>query len=292
MTGYRSREGDTDVLPAFPNPTVRAVKDHAPRVVPGPAPGAPAGPASGAVSGAVSGADPRPYIPAPRAPSRPLTVLLAVPPSAGSASLGRGLRQDLGAEGLDLAVAADGIELLDAVRAGTADLVVLDLELPGPDPTVLLGAVQAESPPTPVIAVVPRERRAGVLGLLRGDRDDFLVRPFVPDELAARIRLRLRAAVGLPAPTVIGQGGVSVDVDSGQVFADGRRVALSPTEYALLLALAERAGEVVTHDELARRAWSEPVSANLVQVYISYLRRKIGPERIRTVRGTGYQLEG
>lgn len=256
------------MLPAFPNPTVRAVNDHAPRVVP------------------------RLPIPAPRSPARPLTVLLALPPSAGSASLGRGLRQDLAAEGLDLAVAVDGMELLDAVRAGAADLVVLDLELPGPDPTVLLGAVQAESPPTPVIAVVPRERRAGVLGLLRGDRDDFLIRPFVPDELAARIRLRLRTAVGLPAPTVLGQGGVSVDVDSGQVLADGRRVALSPTEYALLLALAERSGEVVTHDELAQRAWSEPVSANLVQVYISYLRRKIGPERIRTVRGTGYQLEG
>ncbi|ALE75399.1 MULTISPECIES: response regulator transcription factor [unclassified Pseudonocardia] len=231
-------------------------------------------------------------VPAPRSPVRPLSVLLALPPSTTSVSLGRGLRQDLAAEGVDLTVAADGIELLDAVRAGGTDLLVLDMDLPGPDPAVLLGAVQAESPPTPVITVVPRERRATVLGLLRGDRDDFLIRPFVPDELAARIRLRLRAAAGLPAPTVLGHGGLSVDVDAGQVFADGRRVALSPTEYALLLALAERAGEVVTHDELARRAWSEPASPNLVQVYISYLRRKIGPERIRTVRGAGYQLDG
>ncbi|MER7433526.1 MULTISPECIES: response regulator transcription factor [Pseudonocardia] len=223
---------------------------------------------------------------------RALRVLLALPPSAGTASLGRGLRQDLAAEGVDLVVVADGIELLDTLRSRGADLLVLDMELPGPEPSVLLGAVQSESPPTPVIIVVPRERRAGVIGMLRGDRDDFLIRPFVPDELASRIRLRLRAAAGLPAPTVLGHGGLSVDVDAGQVSVDGRRVALSPTEYALLLALAEQAGEPVALDDLGRRAWTEPVSANLVQVYVSYLRRKIGPERIRTIRGLGYQLDG
>ncbi|MFP5021016.1 response regulator transcription factor [Pseudonocardia phyllosphaerae] len=231
-------------------------------------------------------------IPAPRTPSTALTVLLALPASATSRSLARGLGQDLAAEGVELATASDGMELLDTLRAGRGDLVVMDMELPGPDPAVLLSAVHGESPRSPVIAVVPRERRAGVLGVLRGDRDDFLLRPFVPDELSARIRLRLRAAAGLPPPTVLGRGGLSVDADAGQVHVDGRRVALSPTEYALLLALLERAGEVVGHDELARRAWSEPVSANLVQVYISYLRRKIGPERIRTVRGRGYQLDG
>ncbi|MEQ3551139.1 response regulator transcription factor [Pseudonocardia nematodicida] len=228
----------------------------------------------------------------PRHPAPPLTVLLALPSSATSVSFARGLRHDLAAEGVDLVAVGDGIELLDSVRAGRGDLLVLDMELPGPDPSVLVGAVQAESPSTPLIAVVPRERRAGILTLLRGDRDDFLMRPFMPDELAARIRLRLRAAAGLPAPTVLGHGGLAVDADAGQVFVDGHRVALSPTEYALLLALVERAGEVVTHGELAGRAWSEPVSANLVQVYISYLRRKIGSERIRTVRGAGYQLEG
>ena len=67
-------------------------------------------------------------------------------------------------------------------------------------------------------------------------------------------------------------------------------MALSPTEFAVLVALIAEAGDVVPSDRLARQAWSEPVSANLVQVYISYLRRKIGPERIRTVRGEGYVL--
>lgn len=219
-------------------------------------------------------------------------MLLALPSPLLSSSLARTVREDLAAEGAELICVGDGIELLDVLRTRGADLVVLDMELPGPEPSVLLGAVLAESPGSPVVAVVPRERRVGVLGLLRGDRDDFLLRPFVVDELVGRIRLRLRAATGLPAPTVLGCGGLTIDADAAQVFVDGRRVSLSPTEYALLLVLAERAGEVVTHDELARLAWSEPVSANLVQVYISYLRRKIGPERIRTVRGAGYRLEG
>jgi two-component system response regulator QseB len=90
---------------------------------------------------------------------------------------------------------------------------------------------------------------------------------------------------------VLRHGELTVDTEFGEVHVDGRRVALSPTEFAVLLALIAEAGDVVPSDRLARQAWSEPVSANLVQVYISYLRRKIGPERIRTVRGGGYALE-
>ena len=84
---------------------------------------------------------------------------------------------------------------------------------------------------------------------------------------------------------------MTVDTEFGEVHVDGRRVALSPTEFSVLQALVAEGGSVVPADRLARQAWSEPVSANLVQVYISYLRRKIGPERIRTVRGGGYALD-
>lgn len=231
-------------------------------------------------------------IPPPRSRARPHTVLLALPPSATSASVQRGLRQDLGTDGVTVVPVADGIGLLDGIRSASAALVVLDMELPGPDPGVVLGALHNEAPQTPIVAITSRERRGALVGLLRGDRDDFLLRPFMVDELTARIRLRLRAASGIPAPMVLGHGGLSVEIDRGEVTVDGHPVALSPTEYALLLALLTRPGEVVSHEELAEQAWSEPVSANLVQVYISYLRRKIGPERIRTVRGAGYLLEG
>jgi two-component system response regulator QseB len=142
----------------------------------------------------------------------------------------------------------------------------------------------------PVIAVTPRERRIGLLGQLRGDRDDFLVRPFAVDELAARIRLRLRLGPAVES-TVLRHGELVVDTEFGDVAVDGQHVALSPTEYALLMALLATPGEVVAPDRLAREVWSEPASPNLVQVYISYLRRKIGAERIRTLRGEGYVLE-
>jgi two-component system response regulator QseB len=195
----------------------------------------------------------------------------------------------LRSEGVPVNPVTDGIAVLDAVRARGPALLVLDVELPGPDQAAVLAAVQSEAPNVPVIAVTPRERRAGLLGQLRGDRDDYLLRPFAVDELAARIRLRLRLGGG--GVTVLRHGEVNVDTEFGEVHVDGRRVALSPTEFAVLLALMAEPGAVVSADRIASQAWSEPVSANLVQVYISYLRRKIGAERIRTVRGEGYVLE-
>ncbi|MCO1659423.1 response regulator transcription factor [Pseudonocardia sp. S2-4] len=213
-------------------------------------------------------------------------VVLALPPTAASASVLRSLR----AEGVNVSPVTDGIGVLDVVRARDPALLVLDVELPGPDQAGVIAAVQSEAPNVTVIAITPRERRAGLLVQLRGDRDDYLLRPFAVDELAARIRLRLRLGPVIES-TVLRQGELAVDTEFGEVTVDGQSVSLSPTEYALLMALLGAPGEVVAPDRLAREVWSEPASANLVQVYISYLRRKIGPERIRTVRGEGYVLE-
>jgi two-component system response regulator QseB len=213
-------------------------------------------------------------------------VLLALPPTAASASVLRSLRS----EGVTVSSVTDGISVLDAIRSRGPALLVLDIELPGPDQAAVLAAVQSEAPNVAVIAVTPRERRAGLLGQLRGDRDDYLLRPFAVDELAARIRLRLRLGAAVEN-TVLRHGELTVDTEYGEVSVDGQPVSLSPTEFALLMALLATPGEVVAPDRLARDVWPEPASANLVQVYISYLRRKIGPERIRTVRGEGYVLE-
>ncbi|MGH3615510.1 MAG: response regulator transcription factor [Pseudonocardia sp.] len=228
-----------------------------------------------------------PSIPSPRMPVLPDDeVLLALPPMAASSSVLRSLR----AEGVSARPIGDGMGVLDAVRSRDPALLVLDMELPGPDQAALLATMQSEAPGMAIIAVTTRERRAGLLGLLRGDRDDYLVRPFTVDELAARIRLRLRRNAEV-FPAVLRRGDLTVDTEFGEVSVDGHRVALSPTEFALLMALLAAPGEVVPPDRLASEVWSEPASANLVQVYISYLRRKIGPERIRTVRGGGYVLE-
>ena len=213
-------------------------------------------------------------------------VLLALPPTAASASVLRSLRS----EGVSVSPVSDGIGVLDAIRTRDPALLVLDVELPGPDQAAMLAAVQSEAPNVSVIAVTPRERRAGLLGQLRGARDDYLLRPFAVDELAARIRLRLQLGSTVEN-TVLRQGELMVDTDAGEVTVDGQLVSLSPTEFSLLMALLAAPGQVVRPDRLARDVWSEPASANLVQVYISYLRRKIGPERIRTVRGEGYVLE-
>jgi two-component system response regulator QseB len=213
-------------------------------------------------------------------------VLLALPATAASASVVRSLR----AEGVNVSPVSDGIAALDAVRHGDPALIVLDVELPGPDPVGLLATVHLEVPEVPVVVVTPRERRTAVLAQLRGDRDDYVVRPFAVDELAARIRFRLRLAPELDT-SVLRQGELTVDTEFGEVAVDGRPISLSPTEYALLMALMTTPGEVVAPARLAREVWSEPASPNLVQVYISYLRRKIGSERIRTVRGEGYVLE-
>ena len=229
------------------------------------------------------------YAPAIPLPARPYVppndhVLLALPTTAASASVLRSLRSD----GVSVSPVGDGIGVLDAIRTRDPALLVLDVELPGPDHGALLAAVQAEAPNVPVIAVTPRERRAALLGQLRGDRDDYLLRPFAVDELTARIRLRLGPQV---EETVLRQGELVVDTSFNEVTVDGQPVSLSPTEFALLMALLSAPGEVVRPDRLARDVWSEPASPNLVQVYISYLRRKIGAERIRTVRGEGYVLE-
>jgi two-component system, OmpR family, response regulator QseB len=213
-------------------------------------------------------------------------VLLALPPTAASASVLRSLRSD----GVAVSPVSDGIGVLDAIRSRDPALLVFDVELPGPDQAAVLAAVQSEAPNVPVIAVTPRERRARLLGQLRGDRDDYLLRPFAVDELAARIRLRLRLGPSVDS-TVLRYGELVVDTQFGEVSVDGQAVSLSPTEYALLMAMLTEPGEVLPPDRLARDVWSEPASVNLVQVYISYLRRKIGADRIRTVRGSGYVLE-
>ncbi len=244
-------------------------------------PAAPPGGASSAVQ----------LIPHARAPLNenhgpsPAHVLLALPPTATSAAVLRSLR----AEGVSVSAVADGIGVLDAVRARDPALIVLDVELPGPDQAALLAALHNEATHLPVIAVTPRERRSAVLGMLRGDRDDYVLRPFAVDELSARIRLRLHVAGS--DGSVLRHGDLVVDVEHDEVSVSGHPVALSPTELALLKALMETPGEIVAPDRLGRQVWTEEASANLVQVYISYLRRKIGTERIRTVRGAGYVLE-
>ena len=180
-------------------------------------------------------------------------------------------------------------EVLDAVRAGTLAAIVLDIALAGPDPEALLKDLRRLAPRLPIIALTSREQREQTVSLLRGAQDDYLTTPFPVDELVSRLRLRVQ---GLPAErTVLRAGMITIDTALQLVSLAGQLITLSPTEYAVLVALASQAGRPVSQRRLATAVWGQPRTSNLVEVYIGYLRRKLGPDRIRTVRGTGYILE-
>ena len=181
-------------------------------------------------------------------------------------------------------------DVLDAARAHLA-AIVLDVALAGPNPRTFLDQLHRVAPRLPVIALTSREQRDQTVSLLRGSLDDYLTTPFPVEELVSR--LRLRVADRLPADqTVLRAGMVTVDTALRLVSVAGRLVTLSPTEYALLVVLAGRPGQPVPSDQLAAAVWDQPRSSNVVEVYVGYLRRKLGADRIRTVRGAGYALDG
>jgi DNA-binding response OmpR family regulator len=182
-------------------------------------------------------------------------------------------------------------DVLDAARVQTLAAIVLDVVLAGSDPRSFLDELRRVAPALPIIALTSREQREQTVSLLRGTLDDYLTTPFPMEELVSRLRLRVSDQL-IEDRTVLRAGQVTVDTALGLVSVAGRLVTLSPTEYALLVALASRSGEPVSQDRLTTEVWGERKSSNLVEVYVGYLRRKLGAERIRTVRGAGYVLDG
>jgi two-component system response regulator QseB len=182
-------------------------------------------------------------------------------------------------------------DVLDAARAHTLAAVVLDVALAGPDPRIFLDELRRTAPHLPVIALTSREQREQTVSLLRSTVDDYLTTPFPVEELVSRLRLRISDHLSADR-TVLRAGAITVDTALGLVSVAGRLVTLSPTEYAVLVALASRPGHPVSQDRLATAVWGQPKSSNVAEVYVGYLRRKLGPDRIRTVRGAGYVLDG
>lgn len=213
-------------------------------------------------------------------------VLLAVSAQRATPGVLRTLR----GHSFDPTVLHDGDLALDSLRATTFAAVVLEMGLAGPDTATMLDELQRLAPDTPVLALTSREGRDGLVGGLRGARDDFLTIPFDPDELVVRLRLRVPEEE-VVEQTVVRHGDITVDTALGLVSVDGQLVTLSPTEFGLLTILMSNPDRALSRDRLTEMLWSEPPSSNVVEVYVGYLRRKIGPDRIRTVRGKGYVLE-
>jgi two-component system response regulator QseB len=213
-------------------------------------------------------------------------VLLAVSAQRATPGMLRTLRS----HSFEPTVHHDGDLALDSLRATTFAAVVLEIGLDGPDTGPMLAELARLAPDTPVLALTAPGERDRVVGELRGTRDDFLMLPVDAEELVARLRLRV-ADEGVGDRSVIRHGDITVDTTLGLVSVDGRLVTLSPTEYGLLTALMSHPDRALSRDQLAAMLWTQAPSSNVVEVYVGYLRRKIGPERIRTVRGQGYLLE-
>lgn len=199
--------------------------------------------------------------------------------------------QTLRTTGFEIRVLDTVPEVLGAARAGPLAALVLDIALAGPDPGAFLHALHRVAPQLPIIVLTPREQREQTVSLLRSSGDDYLTTPFPVEELISRLRLRVQARLPVHR-TVLRTGVITIDTALRLVSIAGKLVTLSPTEYAVLVALASQPGLPVSQDRLATTVWGQPRSSNLVEVYVGYLRRKLGADRIRTVRGAGYILEG
>jgi DNA-binding response OmpR family regulator len=209
-----------------------------------------------------------------------------------------GLRDDLGAEGYQVDVAADGIEGERAARDGGYDLILLDLMLPKKDGFAVCRALRASGVRTPIIVLTARAQEADkVLGLELG-ADDYVTKPFSSSELRARVRAVLRrVADAAPGPATFERGDLVVDFNRYETRRAGQVVALTPTEYRLLAALVGNRGRVLSVDEVIDQVWGKGIALTdrVVYTHVNKLRAKIEPDPSKPVivvgvRGVGYRL--
>jgi len=201
------------------------------------------------------------------------------------ASVRDGLRQD----GFATDWVRDGVAADTALATESYDMILLDLGLPRLSGGALLERLRARSSRVPVIILTARDAVEDRIAGLDAGADDYVVKPFDLDELAARIRAVSRRREGRAAPR-LRYGEVEIDPAGRSVTLRGEPVSLSPREFALLLALLERPGVVLSRAQLEARlyGWGEEVESNTVEVYVHGLRRKLGADLIRNVRGVGY----
>ncbi|ROS25016.1 DNA-binding response OmpR family regulator [Rathayibacter sp. PhB127] len=222
------------------------------------------------------------------------TILIAEDEERIAAFVEKGLRS----AGYTTTRAARGDDALAYLRSGGFDLVLLDVGLPGMDGFAVLRTLRAEGATLPVIMLTARSSVADTVEGLDLGANDYLAKPFRFDELLARIRVRLRdAAAGSGSAEDDGllvHGGVTLDLRSRRATVEGSTLDLSAREFALAEEFLRHPEQVLSREQLLSRVWGfdfDPGS-NVVDVYVRYLRGKIGAERIETVRGMGYRMVG
>ncbi len=197
-------------------------------------------------------------------------------------------------EGFEPVFCADGAEALAAFRDSKPDLVLLDLMLPGRDGIDVCRAIRAESG-TPIVMLTAKSDTVDVVVGLESGADDYVVKPFKPKELVARIRARIRRVDDAPAQVIL-VGDLEIDVTGHTVKRGGEVLSLTPLEFDLLVCLARKPGQVFTREILLQEVWGYRHAADtrLVNVHVQRLRAKVerDPERpdiVLTVRGVGYK---
>ena len=206
--------------------------------------------------------------------------------------IGRSLVHALKGAGWSVDWVRDGALAHSALADGDYRCVLLDLGLPGLDGTEVLRRARARGDLTPVLVLTARDGLDDRIQGLDLGADDYLLKPFEVGELLARMRAVVRRRSGV-AQSVVGNGVVQLDLATREVLRGGAREALTAREFALLQALLERPGAILSREQLENRiyGWGEEVSSNAVDVLIHGMRRKLGPDAIRNVRGLGYMLD-
>ncbi len=203
------------------------------------------------------------------------------------------VEKGLAAAGYSPTVVGTGTAAVDYLATGSFDLVLLDVGLPGIDGFEVLRRIRAAGDTTPVIMLTARSSVEDTVTGLDGGANDYLPKPFKFDELLARIRLRLRESGQLAsAETALQHGDLSLDLRSRRATVGTTTVDLSAREFALAEQFLRHPDQVLSREQLLSRVWGfdfDPGS-NVVDVYVRYLRGKIGADRIETVRGMGYRL--
>lgn len=202
------------------------------------------------------------------------------------------VRKGLSANGFTVTVVSDGRSAYAYARSGDFDLMVLDTGLPGMDGFTVLRRLRAEGSTLPIVVLTARTSATDTMATLEGGAEDYLPKPFRFEDLLARVRLRL-APERVAETASLSYGGLRLDLRTHRAHVGDYWVDLSAREFALAETFLRHPGQVLSREQLLTQVWGydyEPGS-NVVDVYVRYLRRKLGARRFVTLRGVGYRLE-
>ncbi|EJZ81936.1 MtrAB system response regulator MtrA [Corynebacterium otitidis] len=198
-------------------------------------------------------------------------------------------------EGFKTVVVTDGAEAVDTFEESQPDLVMLDIMLPGVDGIEICRQLRARSD-VPIIMLTAKADSTDVVEGLESGADDYMTKPFKPNELVARVRARLRRLPDAEEVETIHLAGLEIDLGEHTVTRDGKEIPLTPLEFQLLVAMAKKPGQAFAREELLELVWGyrNASDTRLVNVHVQRLRSKIekdpeNPTIVRTVRGVGYK---